>query len=151
MLGDHSRLFLRKSVTRKYNIISGNDWKYNITSGNDFGDLLYTYSKLRELKGGGGPIMTIWIFISYLLIQHDDDDDDDDDNGDEIIIIIIIIIIINSWNVTAFDKRFSSYFLTISTYLLTSKGISRPQQGRQSTYNVTRRGVCATNVAVEKQ
>jgi hypothetical protein len=59
MLGDHSRLFLRKSVTWKYNITSGNDWKYNITSGNDFGDVLYTYGKLWELKKGGGGIMTI--------------------------------------------------------------------------------------------
>jgi hypothetical protein len=41
MLGDHSRLFLRKGVT----------WKYNITPGNDFGDLLYT--KLWELKRAG--------------------------------------------------------------------------------------------------
>jgi hypothetical protein len=37
MLGDHSRLVLRKGVT----------WKYNITSG-DFGELLYR--KLCEFK-----------------------------------------------------------------------------------------------------
>jgi hypothetical protein len=46
---------------------------------------------------------------------------------------------------------FSAYFLTISTYLLTSKGTSTLQQGRQRAYNVTLRGVRATNVVVEKQ
>jgi len=51
MLGNHSRLFLRKSVTWKCNITTTNNWKYNITSGSDFGDL--PYSKLWELKRVG--------------------------------------------------------------------------------------------------
>jgi hypothetical protein len=54
MLGDHSRLFLRKSVHWKYNITSGNDWKYNITSGSDFGDLLYS-QQIVGVKTGENP------------------------------------------------------------------------------------------------